>query len=220
MPIHLYGSLQGSSGSKFRTHKFALIIKIENSSPTPAMVHMAMFGGCTEIPPFVADSHIPKNEQLKSGTNIKAFYEKHKNSIQRVSGSAIIRPDSKTLQARGISYIGAIFPLTGQGAYHTVQGGVSLKGNCTEINVSNPHPAISQVLDIERIHYDLPKGLRKEFKNGDLSITLFVGSEQISVPSRLLKPLKSLKMKRWGELALPQMYENPDTSFPPLKKYE
>ena len=220
MPIHLYGSLQGPSGSKFRIHKLGLIIKLENSSPTPAMVHLAMFEGCVEIPLFVAESHLPENERLPNGTNINAFYEKYKNSIQRVSGSAIIRQDSQSLPARGISYIGAIFPLAGQSAYHTVQGSVSLKGSCTEIKTSNPHPAISQVFDINRIHYDLPKGLRKEFKNGHMSIALFVGSEQLFIPSSLLKPLKSLKIERWEELALPQMYENPDTSFPPLNKYE
>lgn len=184
------------------------------------MVHMAMFEGCAKIPPEVADMHLPAKDQVPSGTNINVFHEKYKNSIQRISGSAIIRQDSQSLPARGISYVGALFPLGGHGAYHSVKGSVSFEGNCAEINTANPHPAISQVFDIQRIHNDLPKDLREEFKNGKISITLFVGSEQLSVPSELIKPLKSLRTERWEDLALPQMYENPDTSFPPLTRYE
>jgi hypothetical protein len=220
MPIHLYGPLLGPDDSKFRSHKLALIVKVDNSSPTPTMVHMALVEGCVRIPPLVAESHLPKNMQLGSGTNINKLNERHKKSIQRISGSAIIRQDSQAVAAHGISYVGCIFPFAGQPAYFTIPGSVSLKGDCKEIKVANPHPSISQVLNIKRIHYDLPNGVIDELKNGNLSITVFIGSEQITISPNLIKPLKSLKIKRWEDLALAQMYENPDTNFPPLKKYD
>lgn len=68
MPIHLYEILSGPEGTKFRTHKLAFIFKIENPSPSSTMAHMAMFEGCTPIPPLVADAHMPKNERIPSGT--------------------------------------------------------------------------------------------------------------------------------------------------------
>jgi hypothetical protein len=220
MPLHLYSVLKGPSGVDFRVHKLALILKIENSSPTPAMVHMAMLEGCVKIPPEVADSHLPEKDQIPSGTNVDVYYDKYKNSIQRISASAIVRQDTQSLPARGISYIGVLFPFGGQGAYHTVKGSVSFEGICADITTPNSHPAISQVLDIQRIHYDFPKGLRNEFSTGKITITLFVGSDQISIFPELLKPLKSIKADKWEDLALPQMYENPDKSYPPLTQNE
>jgi hypothetical protein len=217
MPIHLYGSLLGPDETKFRTHRLAFIFKLQNSSPTSTILHMAMFEGCTPIPPIVAESHISKDKRTISGTNINVLYEKHKNTIQRIGGSAVVRQDSQVIPGYGISYVGAIFLLPGQSAFHTVQGSVSLNGDCKEILLSNPHPAISQVFDIERIHKEIPKDINPSFRYGRLKLSLFIGSDRIVVKPDRIKPLRSLRMERWEELAIAQMYENPDTSYPPTK---
>ena len=146
--------------------------------------------------------------------------EKHKKTIQRISGSAVIRQDSQVIPGYGISYVGAVFSLPSQGVYHAVQGSISLNGDCKEIKISNPHPAVSQVFEIGRIHYELPKGISPEFRKARFELALFVGSDRIIVDPAQIRPMRSLRLERWEELAFPQMYENPDTSYPSKKKID
>ncbi len=218
MPIHLYDETE-LVDTTFRFHKLALILKIENLSPTPAIVHTAIFQGCAEIDPFVADMHMPEKERLGDGIPVTDYLETYENSIQRISVSASICPDSQSLPPHAISYVGALFSLDAQVAYYPVEGSVSTEGDCDKITVSNPHPTIFQVLDIQTIQ-DRPKGLHEGFYNGKISITLFAGNEPMDVPSELIGSLISLRTENWEELALPEMFENPDTTFPPLIRDE
>lgn len=129
--------------------------------------------------------------------------------------SAGINQNSKLISEYAISYIGAIFTFQKQGAFGIIPNSISLIGNCEEIEVSNPQPAVQQLLNINSIN-EFPKGLCPEFYDGDLKLSLFVGNEKISIdPNKIIKPIRSLRLKNWGELALPQMYENPETGYPP-----
>jgi hypothetical protein len=217
MPIHLYGSHSGPDKTKFRIHKLAFIFKLENSSPTYTIVHMAMFEGCIPLPPSVAESHLPKSQRTPSGTNTNVFYEKHKKTIQKISSSAAVRQDTRVVPAHGTAYVGTFFSLPTRATYFTVKDSISLKGICEEIKVSNPHPAISQVFETFAIQYELPKDIRAEFRNGRLKLVLFIGSEIISISPDKIRPMQSLRLERWEDLAFPQMYENPDEGFPPRK---
>lgn len=216
MPVHLYGSLQGPDKIKFPIHKLAFIFKVENSSPTSAILQMAMIEGCTPLSPMEAEMSLPSKDRLPSGTNINVFQERHKNTIQRISTTAAIHQNSKAIPGYSVSYMGAVFSLPNQGASMSVRGSVSLKGECKEIRVSNSNPAVSQLLKIGGMQ-NFPKDITPEFRDGRLKLTLFIGSHKITAMLHKIKPLISLSLKRWNELSFPQMYENPNPSYPPKR---
>lgn len=215
MPIHVYGEISGVNIKKWPIHQLAFIFKIENKSPTSTIAHMALIDGCIPLDPLVADSHLPENQQIANGTNINLIIEKYKKTIQKISISAGISQNSKLISEYAISYIGTIFTFPKQGAFGIVPNSISLIGNCDEIEVSNPQPAFHQLLKIRSIN-EFPKVLCPEFYDGVLKLSLFVGNEKISIdPNKIINPIRSLRLKNWEELALPQMYENPETGYPP-----
>ena len=176
---------------------------------------MALIDGCIPLDPLVADMHLPENQQIPSGTNINLIYEKYKKTIQKISVSAGISQNSKLISEYAISYVGVIFTLPKQGAFGRVPNSISLNGNCEDIEVANTQPAVHQLLKIRSIN-EFPKSLYPEFYNGDLKLSLFVGDEKITIdPKMIIEPIRSLRLKSWEGLALPQMFENPETGYPP-----
>ena len=133
MPVHLYSSLKGPGKTEFPIHKLAFIFKVENSSPTSSIAHMAMFEGCIPLGPSIAEYHLPEDQRVPNGTIINVIYEKHKKTVQRISGASVIREDSQVIPGFEISYIGAYYSLPTQGAFHVIQDSISLNGVCKEI---------------------------------------------------------------------------------------
>jgi len=223
MPIHLY-ELQKSNefgNAKFKSHRLGFIFKAKNNSPTASVVHMTMIEGCVNLDPFVAEQHLPPNERVPDSTNHKKWYEKHASTIQRISASAAVRQDSKLVSEYGYTYIGVLFSFPNQAAYlinpNTINS-ISLKGDCKEIITSNPHPSIQQVFEDWLVYYESPKDINQGFRNGRIKLSLFVGGDQILVNPESIKKMKSLKLDSWEELLIAQMYENPDTSYSPVRK--
>jgi hypothetical protein len=221
LPVHLVESSPPDS-VKFRRHRLALIFKIENSSKTPDMAHMAMFDGCAPIDPRVAEVNLPPEERIlvrKDGSfPTEALSDKHLHTIQRISMSGIIRQDSQVVSGYGTSYIAALFRFENQGADYEAPNSISLKGKCNEIKVANAHPSLSQIFDTWAIQYSNPKSLRSEINNGKIKISIIVGSNHMVINPAYLKPIYSVSWKRWPDLALPQMYENPSSIPSPITR--
>jgi len=218
LPINLYEpETREESLAKFRNHKLGFIFKVKNSSPTETIVHTAIFEGCVPIDPYVAEMHFHSFEENDNRTAKEISSGKYKDSVQRIRAQAGVRQNSKIIFGYGISYVGVVFILKPQGAYLRARNSVSLKGNCEEIRTPNPDPSLFQVFEIRRTYFDLPRELRPEFRDGRLTLSLLVGDSSIIVPPQKIKRLRSIRLQNWDTLAFPQMYENPDTSYPPLQ---
>jgi hypothetical protein len=59
------------------------------------------------------------------------------------------------------------------------------------------------------------RDLAPEFRDGRLKIRLHVGSEVLEINPKILGELKSVLSKSWSSLALPQMYEVPESGYSP-----
>jgi hypothetical protein len=183
---------------------------------------MAMIDGCVSIDPRAAEISLPPEERIlvrKDGSfPSEALYDKHLHTIQRISMSGIIRQDSQVIPQYGTAYIAALFRFENQGASLEAPNSISLKGKCNEIKVANVHPSLSQVFDRWAISSSNPKSLRSEINNGKLKISIFVGNNRMVINPADLKPMYSVNWKRWPDLALPRMYENPSSDYPPVKE--
>jgi hypothetical protein len=84
-------------------------------------------------------------------------------------------------------------------------------------NQFNKWATIDQLFEMPSLR-DFLKAMRPEFMSGQLVISLIAGDNQIAISPEQIKTLRSLQWKNWPDLLLPQMYENPQTDFPPLRK--
>lgn len=222
LPIHLLELSERDSAYKYSRHKFALIFKVHNSSPSAAIIHMAMIEGCVKMDrvPTAAEFNLPPEKRVSfDGKNINFGYDRHKQTVQHIRTSGHFRdtPASIAVPAYGTEYLGVLFSASSR-AYVEFTGSVSLRGECSEIKVSNTRPSIEQILEMG-LRY--PKSLRSEVLGGQLTISLIAGDNQITVdPEMINQKVYSLRWKRWPELRLAQMYENPDSDFPPVSHFD
>lgn len=210
LPIHLY-----TSGLNY---ELGLIFKVENKSSAQAIVHMAIIEGCVSIDPFAADVHLPEEKRIHAGERMEDIEIQRKNAIQRISISGFLRDSTGSQVIPGFSpvYVGVLFPFYSRVAIG-VQGSVALDGKCSAIKVPSTQPSVFEVFNMNNINR-WPDGLRPEFANGQLKVSLFVGNETISVDPETIKKLYSLPLSEWSRLYLAQMYENPEILYPPNQK--
>jgi hypothetical protein len=215
LPIALVEEGRLADNGKLQDHRLGLILKIENNSPTPAIVATAVIQGCVLMDPFAVEVSLPENERLISGRPKEAHFEKYKYTIQRISFSGFIRDDTQVIPGYGTTYVGIAFPFSAEATYLGVPGSVSLAGNCHEIKVVNTQPSLFQIFNQWSPH-SRPETLRLELTDGRLKIGLFAGNQWIYIHPRRIKSLQHTRAENWPKLGLAQMYENPDKPPIPL----
>lgn len=224
LPLHLHARNTLKDGDRnvtFHDHRLGLVFKVKNDSGTETMMNLAIIEGCVRMGPFDADSGLPEQDQIQAGTVLnEAFWKAREKAVERISVSGGLRDSSAALlPAYGTTYVPVLFPFPGGrgGARFGAPGTVSLDGNCDKIGTANAQPSITDVLDFQLIHYEIPKKLRSEFGEGRLRVAIFAGNERVRIdPSKIL-PLRSISWDIWKDLDAAQMYENPDELFPPTK---
>lgn len=227
MPIHFYEEEkilfpERTSNNKIYNHRLAIIFKVKNPSSTSAIIHTALIEGCIKIDdnPIVAEGSLPPEEQIElSGKQLDFSYERHKHTVQSIRVSGIFQEPSLTaiaVPSQATEYIGVLFPAS-PAPYYIVPRSASLSGECLNIKTPNKWVTIGQLLK-EASPRRFPQSLRNEFANGQLKIFILGANDQIAISPSQIKPLISLRWDNWPDLLLPQMYENPQDTFPPLKK--
>lgn len=227
LPIHLYEeekphfpSSQNSSHKMFH-HRLAIIFKVKNSSSTSALIHTGFIEGCVKMDEFIpAEESLPPEEQINlSGKQISEIYERHGNTVQSIRVTGIFQEPSISsipVPSQSIEYVGMLFP-TSSGPYYIVPGSASRSGECSKVKTTNKWATIDQLLEDASLHR-FPKGLRSEFRNYQLKLYLLGANSEIPILPSQIKPLISLRWDTWSNLLLPQMFENPQDTFPPVKQ--
>jgi len=217
LPLHIrkeqrFGSLQ------FNDHMLAIILKIENTSSAPIPVSHALISGCSHMDALSADFSLPPEEQWHGDVN--KLLDAPEIAVQRLSVSGEVRSDTSVAVAYGVSYIGVLFRLRlgRSGASLLIPGTVSRDGECTKLALANPQPSAALIFDWDSRG---PTAIRHEFFEGGLSLLLFVGTERVKVdPEMIQHSLDTVLLPTWDKLQLGQMYENPDSSYPPTTEPE
>lgn len=217
LPVVLVEEAKVRDGRRIPDHRLGLILKVENKSPTAAIVAMAVIQGCVQMDPFAVEASLPENQKLISGRHMQVYFEKYKDAIQRISFPGFIRKDTQVIPGYGTTYIGILFPFSAQPAYFGVPGSVSVRGHCQEIKVANTQPSSFQIFNGSPVLSKLPNTLRSELTDGRLKIGMFAANQWIYVHPRQIKNLQHIRPENWPILALAQMYENPDKPFDPTQ---
>jgi len=228
LPLHLWEkNIIEPDSRPFFFHRLGLIVKLLNNSDTPARVDLAVLQGCIRLGPIAAESMLPEDQRLPDGLHIDKYFEKHKATIQGIKAFGLIREDSRDVPAFGTGYVGILFPLSAgkTGALLGVPQSISLQGNCDEITNPSPQPAAGQIFRDSskafmpggnwRTHLDFPNDLAAEVRDGRMQLQLFIGSEVFPVEPDAFRKLLSIRWQNWSTLALAQMYEVPDSYYPP-----
>jgi hypothetical protein len=228
LPLHIFEQSSPQSPVKFHHHALAFILKVENDSPTPALIHAGLIDGCVKMNeyPEAAEISLPPERRVSfDGQDITFGFTRHKNTVQRlnISGGFL---DPSTLPAQptvrvlipiyATEYIGVQFNQDESGAFWSHERSISLSGNCSEIQYPNRRASYLQLLQPTPLYQST--SLRPEFTDGRLTILLIAGNQQLPVNPRTIKPIYALRKENWPRLSLPQMYENPQSDFPPLVK--
>lgn len=227
LPIHLYEEEKPifppdqKSSHKMLHHRLAIIFKVKNSSSTSALVHTALIEGCVKLDPIgAAEESLPPEEQVElNGKHLNDIYERHKDTVQSIRVAGIFQEPSLSaflVPSQAVEYVGMLFP-TSSGAYYIVPGSASRSGECSKVKTTNKWATIDQLLEHASPH-GFPKGLRSEFSNRQLKMYLLGTNSEIPILPSQIKPLISLRWDNWSNLLLPQMFENPQDTFPPVKK--
>ena len=223
LPIHLWEKqtiIDSTRSIVFIDHRLALIVKLKNRAPSPAIVHLASLEGCVSLTPFAADAMLPKDQRLPSGLQAYTWIEKYKKTIQAIRPSGLIREDSRVVPTFGAGYVGILFPFpTGGGSMISDPHSISLEGDCDAIPSPHPQPTVLQIFRRWAIHTGPPSDLAEEIRDGRVRLQLFIGNEVLPVESEVIRELQSIRWKNWRTLALAQMYEVPDSDYPPSALY-
>ena len=217
LPVALVEEGSLPDGNRMQAHGLGLILKIENNSPTPAIVAMSVIQGCVLMDPFAVELSVPEKERLISGREKNVYFEKYRYTIQRIYFSGSIRKDTQVIPGYGATYVGAFFPFSAQEVYVGLPGSISLTGGCHEIKVANTEPSLFQVFNQWSAHSKLPDGLRLELADGRLKIGMFAGNQWMYVHPRKIKSLQHARTEDWPRLELAQMYENPAKLSNPIR---
>lgn len=205
----------------FHDHKLGFVFKVKNDSAKETTMNLAIIEGCVHVGAFEADAGLRQQEQIRSGTTLdEALWKSREKATERISVSGgPCNASAALLPAYGTTYVPVLFPFPGgrTGARFGAPGTVSLDGNCAKVEIANTQPSITDVLDIGRIHYDKPRGLRSEFRDGRLKLALFAGNQRVTIDPATFLPLHSISWDLWQSLDAARMYENPDDLFPPSK---
>lgn len=226
LPIHLYEedkifSADQQSAQKMFHHRLAIIFKVKNPSSTSAVIHTALIEGCVKMDHVIpAEQSLPPDEQIElNGKQMKEISERHSETVQSIRVTGIFQDPSLSsfpVPSQAIEYVGVLFP-TSSGPYYVVPGSASRRGECSKIKITNKWATIDQILENAWPH-GFPKGLRKEFGDGKLKIVLFGADNEIPILPAQIKPIISMRWDIWSDLLLPSMFENPQDTFPPVKK--
>ncbi len=227
LPIHLYEEETSIFPSDHKTtqkmfhHRLAIIFKVKNPSSTSALIHTAFIEGCVKMDQVIpAEESLPPEEQIEIiGKQMKEIFERHSDTVQSIRVAGIFQDPSLSstpVPSQAIEYVGMLFP-TSAGPYYIVPGSAARSGECSKIKTANKWATIDQLLENASPH-DFPRGLRKEFGNQQLKMILFGANNEIPIRPSQIKPLISLRWDDWSNLLLPQMFENPQNSFPPVKR--
>lgn len=227
LPIHLYEEEKPifpsdqKSAQKIFHHRLAIIFKVKNPSSTSALIHTALIEGCVKMEQvFAAEESLPPEEQIRlNGKQLNEIYERHSNTVQSIRVTSIFQEPSLSsvpVPSQAIEYVGMLFP-TSSGPYYIVPGSAARGGQCSKIKTTNKWATIDQLLENSSPR-GFPKHLRKEFGNHQLKLVLFGANNEIPILPSQIKPLISLRWDDWSNLLLPQMFENPQDTFPPVKK--
>lgn len=216
------------STTQYGSHRLAMIFKIRNDSPANLTVHAAVIEGC--IPIYILNEmNLVNNERGKYGPRNEGYPDegtfltflsgKQPVPIQRIRMSGIVRGsnEERLLNPNDITYIGVLFPLKAQSTILIAPGSASLEKDCSKIPNFNTQPSIDQifVMDFENIW---PGGLRSEFRNSQLKISLWIGKQQLSIDPKLLRKMISQPESIWADILLAQTYENPEFWEAPSSK--
>jgi hypothetical protein len=220
LPLHVWETKPGPESSKFTERRLGMIVKLRNDTNISPRVNVAVIEGCVRFDPLAASG---AEEILLEGETLpnplifdETLSKLRQSTIQRIRVSGHIRQESRDVPGLGMAYIGVLFPLLGgrTGAIVLEEPKtVSLKGNCEAIKNASTQPGIYQLVTLgpDRTIRDLAP----EFRDGRLKIRLHVGSEILEVNPKILGELKSISWKSWSSLALPQMFEVPESGYPP-----
>ncbi len=66
LPVHLVEQLfDRDAGVKFSFHRFAIILKVHNDSPFPAVAHVGIIDGCVSMSdnPHAAEQNVPPEQR-------------------------------------------------------------------------------------------------------------------------------------------------------------
>jgi hypothetical protein len=220
LPLDLVEASQGGSPDNYH-HRLALILKVENTSPTSAFIHTVQIDGCVKMDdhPDEAEMGVPREQRVSEETEWEELSDRHKNTVQRLLATSSLQqpPNSQlAIPAYSAGYIGLTFHHeTSPQAFRSRQGSVSLTGNCSEIKTPNPYPSVFQLINT-RPEYKFT-ALRPEFLDERLKISVITSSQQVVIKPGVLKPIRSLRLGAWPNLDLSQMYENPQV-FPPPQR--
>jgi len=216
LPLHLWDTKTGPESVKFTQRRLGIIVKLRNNTNSSPRINVAVIEGCVNLDLIAAKNILIEGEKVPDPLIMDDNYAQlQRSTIQRIRVSGLIRQDSRDVPSLSMAYVGILFPLpAGQsGAIILEPKSASINGNCDIIKKANTQPGIGQLLEMgpNRTMRDLVP----EFRNGRLKIRLHVGSEVIEINSKILGELKSVPWKSWSSLALAQMYEVPESDYPP-----
>lgn len=222
LPLHLWESKPGPNSVKFVNHRFGLIVKLQNETPSSPRVDVAVIDGCVRFDVVAAwkSDVLLENEKLPDPLIFnEELAEISKSTIQRIRISGIIRPDSRDVPSLGIAYVGILFPLPlgRYGAMMVEPRTASTKGKCEAIKKANTQPSVRQLLDFGPSR-NAVRSLAPELRDGRLKIHVHVGNKVLEISPGMLGKIKSLLWENWSHLALAQMYEVPEDDYPPIIK--
>jgi len=218
LPLHLWMKRRSpETENEFGAHRLGLIVKVRNRSAHDWVADFPILAGCVRIDPMAAEMMLPPSEQLPSGTNIDEFFTRHQHTLQGIRASGLVRTDSRGIPAGGVGYLGILFPFQAgrTGAFFGVPGSISLEGDCNAIQSPSSQPSITQIFKFGPIHRSRPLDLAEEIRSGKVQLSLSIAGTVAAVDPALIKRLVSIRWERWKNLALSQMYEVPDTAYPP-----
>jgi hypothetical protein len=221
LPIRLIETQEGRI--PFGLERLGLILKIHNPSPSAGIViPVATTEGCVKIMSEntssleqAAEMSLPPDERVAFGGS-PAAARRHRHTVQRIFISGNFHDSSTTnigISTYGTEYVGVFFrfePDTNLG----IIGTISLDGTCSEIKERNTRPTSLHLFAIEKGRWVL----RPEFSTGQLKISIHAGSEPMTVPPEVIKPvIADISWTHWTHMLFQQMYENPSTVNPPTR---
>jgi hypothetical protein len=224
LPLALLEASPGESPAKYR-HRLAFILKVENTSPTPTLIHTVLIDGCVKMDHFPneAEMSIPREHHVSEERDWEDLSSRHKDTVQRLLVTSSLQQtpsgqsaSSAVIPAYSTDYIGLTFHHeTSSEAFHTRRGSASLTGNCSEIQTPNPYPSVFQLINT-RSSYE-STSLRPELLDGRLTVSLITSTQQAIIKPGIIKPIRILRLESWPNLDLSQIYENPQV-FPPPQR--
>ena len=200
LPILVREQTDGPEAVTFNHDELAIIVKIANRGTSAALVDLALLEGCASLSPSLMQMIKADPGDLQS---------------VRISAGIHDHPESRVVVGPGVGYVGLRFAIPEGGASHLNPDTIGDAEQCWGGQLKSSRASVFQLFGEYRLHYDLPKGLHADFREGSLKLSIYVSNSLIEIlPDQILR-LAWLRRNSWTELDLAQMYENPDVAYPP-----